>query len=183
MKNSILNLVFSVALLAMSSFILGCSDNLLQSDPVVESDISINKEGSNNSNIITEFIPESVTINLDLFLTGPTTAAGTFEISGVTTDMGSVSQEFRIAGQGNTSTVHGKKTLTGQNGKFEIRFQASIIPTSPTTSVAEGRFVILNGSGSYTGFHGQGTTYIELDFVTGSLTGVYEGQAVFDNRN
>lgn len=183
MKNSIVSLIFSITLLAMPLVISSCSDNIVQPGSVIESKNSISDKLSNNPNNIIESIPEQVTIYLNLTLTGPNTAAGTFEISGVTTDMGSVSQEFRIAGQGNTSTVHGKKTLTGQNGEFEIRFQANIIPTSPTTSVAEGRFVILNGSGSYTGFHGQGTTFIELDFVTGSLTGVYEGQAFFDNRN
>ena len=183
MKNSILNLVLSAALLAITSNILGCSDNLMQSDPVVESENSINKDGSNNLNNITESNPEAVTINLNLFFTGPNTAAGTFEISGVTNDTGSVNQEFKIAGQGNTSTVHGKKTLTGQYGEFEIRFQARITPTGPTTAIALGNFVILNGSGSYFGFHGQGETYIELDFAAGTLTGVYEGQAHFDNSN
>jgi hypothetical protein len=181
MKNSMLSLIFSVTLLAITLVVFSCGDNGVQPDSVIESKNSISNKLSDNPNNIIESIPEAVTINLNLTLTGPNTATGTFEISGITNDNGSVVQEFRIAGQGNSSTVHGHKILTGQDGEFEIRFQAKITPTSPTTSVAEGRFVILNGSGSYTGFRGQGTTYIELDFVTGSLTGVYEGQAHFDN--
>ena len=165
-----ISLLFGITIL---SFLLGCSEKIISPEA-----------NSDNLNKITEAVPSPVTINLELFFTGANTAAGTFNISGIVNDNGTVAQEFTLNGQpNNPGTAHGRKTLTGQDGEFDIRFQVRITPASPTTAVAEGRFVIMNGTGNYQGFHGVGTTYIEIDFVAGTLTGTYEGQAQFDNRN
>jgi hypothetical protein len=120
--------------------------------------------------------PEEVVITLDLYFTGPDTAAGTFSATGAVNDSGSVSQQFMFAGR----TAHGLKTIEGSEGTITIRFDVRLTPTGPTTAVAEGRFVILSGTGSYANLRGAGSTFIEADFVSGTLIGTYSGRAHYD---
>ena len=120
--------------------------------------------------------PEPLTITADLWLTGENSAAGTFNASGLLTDTGQAWQEFSII----DNTVHGVKTLVGAEGSITIRFQAQITWTSATTSIAEGRFVIISGTGAYEKLHGVGETYAELDLAAYQIRATYTGNAHFD---
>jgi hypothetical protein len=120
--------------------------------------------------------PEPLTIEADLWLTGPDSAVGTFETSGSFTDSGGASEVFFIA----DGTIHGVKVLVSTAGTFTIRFQARMMWTGPTTGIAEGRFVIVSGSGAYEKLHGVGDTYTELDLQASSIQARYTGTAHFD---
>ena len=120
--------------------------------------------------------PEPLTIEAELWMTGENSAAGTFETSGLFADSGAASEAFFIA----DGTIHGVKTLVGAVGTITIRFQAQMTWTGPTTGVAEGRFVIVSGTGAYEKLHGVGETYAELDLATYHLWASYTGTAHFD---
>jgi hypothetical protein len=120
--------------------------------------------------------PKAVTIDFSLMLTGPNTAEGTFTSAGAIEDSGGAAQEFTVSPpEGLPRTVHGIKTLMGAHGTITIEFNARVIPTSPTTSIATGRFTVLYGTGDYEGLSATGRTYAELDFMAGTIDGSYIG--------
>jgi hypothetical protein len=106
-----------------------------------------------------------------MVFTGPDTAVGTFEVTGVVNDIGSVNEQFTLAG----STVHGLKSLEGSEGALTIRFDGRVTPTGLTTAAVEGRLLTLSGTGSYANLRGVGSVFAEADFVDGTLTGLYSG--------
>ena len=120
--------------------------------------------------------PEPLTIGAELWLTGENSAAGTFEATGLFTDAGKASEVFFIA----DGTIHGVKTLVSAAGTVTIRFQAQLTWTGPTTGVAEGRFVIVSGTGAYLKLHGVGETYAELDLAAYHILARYTGTAHLD---
>jgi hypothetical protein len=120
--------------------------------------------------------PEPLTINAELLLTGENSAAGSFGTTGLFTTSGTASEEFFIAG----GTIHGVKTLVGMRGTITIKFQAQLTWTGLTTGEAEGRFVIVSGTGAYEKLHGVGVTYAQLDLSTYHISASYTGIAHFD---
>jgi hypothetical protein len=121
-------------------------------------------------------VPVPVTITAILDMTGPNSAAGSFDISGLFADTGVASEQFFTS----SNTIHGVKTLIGSEGTITIHFQAQLTWLGPTTAVAKGRFVIVSGTGAYEKLHGVGDTLAELDLVTGHLLATYTGEAHFD---
>jgi hypothetical protein len=119
--------------------------------------------------------PESMTIEVDMWMTGEDSAAGTFEADGLFVDAGNVSEVFFIA----ANTSHGIKTLVSAVGTITINYQVQLTWT-PTSGIAEGRFVIISGTGAYEKLHGVGETYAVLDLLTGHLVASYTGKAHFD---
>ncbi len=121
--------------------------------------------------------PELSVITADLYLTGPNSATGTFNANGdVFTESGTASEVFFTA----SDTIHGVKTLVGTAGSITIKFQAQLTWTSQITGVAQGRFVIISGTGAFEKLHGVGTTYATLDLSTGHLVATYSGTAHID---
>ncbi len=120
--------------------------------------------------------PEDLTINAALWMTGENSAAGSFGTTGLFTSSGAASETFFIA----NGTIHGVKTLVGAAGTITIHFQAQLTWTGVKTGVAEGRFVIVSGTGDYKKLHGVGTTYAQLDLATYSILASYTGTAHFD---
>lgn len=124
--------------------------------------------------------PEPLTIEAELWMTGPNSAAGIFSTSGLFDDygydFGDASEVFFIA----ADTIHGVKTLMGEYGTITLNFQAQLTWTSETTGFAEGRFVIVSGTGAYEKLHGVGETYAELDLATYHILATYTGKAHFD---
>jgi len=120
--------------------------------------------------------PEELTINAELWMTGENSAAGSFTTTGLFSDSGEASETFFLAAQ----TIHGIKTLVGSVGNITIRFQAQLTWTGPTTGVAEGRFVIVSGTGAYKNLRGAGESYAELDLATYHILASYNGTAHFD---
>jgi hypothetical protein len=119
--------------------------------------------------------PESVEISVDMWVNGENSAAGTFTMNGLVTDMGNVSEIFFIAG----NTSHGVKTLESAQGSITIDYQVRLTWTE-FRGIAQGRFVIISGTGAYEKLHGEGETHAELDLMTGHLVATYSGKAHFD---
>lgn len=127
--------------------------------------------------------PEPLTIDAQLWLTGPNSAAGTFEVSGLFEDygydFGDASEVLKFA----DGTVHGVKTLVGEAGSITINFQAQMTWKSTTKSIIEGRWVIVSGTGAYKKLHGVGETYAELDLAAypgPNIVATYTGTAHID---
>jgi hypothetical protein len=120
--------------------------------------------------------PEQLTINAELWMTGENSAAGTFNTAGLFAANGSASETFFIAAE----TIHGVKTLANAAGNITIRFQAQLTWTGPTTGIAEGRFVIVSGTGAYKKLHGVGETYAALNLTAYHILASYSGTAHFD---
>lgn len=120
--------------------------------------------------------PEPLTICAELWLTGENSAEGYFWTNGLFEDGGYASEVFSIA----ADTIHGVKTLVGEYGTITLNFQAQMTWTGPTTGVAEGRFVIVSGTGLYENLHGVGVTYAELDLAAYHIGACYTGHAHFD---
>jgi hypothetical protein len=122
--------------------------------------------------------PTPVTITINQNLTGPTTATGTFTASGAISDSGDYAEEFRLA---NSGAIQGIKTLTSESGTITLRAGGKLEFTSPTTAIIiEARWVILSGTGAYSGLHGQGSATVSVDFTTGTAVAIHEGVAHFD---
>jgi len=124
--------------------------------------------------------PEPLEIHADMWMTGPSSAAGIFWAGGLFADygyeFGDASEVFFIA----ANTIHGVKTLVGEAGTITLNFQAQLTWTGPTTGIAEGRFVIVSGTGLYENLHGVGETYAELDLSTYEIVATYTGTGHFD---
>lgn len=125
--------------------------------------------------------PETLQIHVAMSMTGSASAAGTFWTEGLFADsgmdIGDASETFFI----DEDTIHGVKTLIGDNGTILLKFQARLTWTE-TGGVANGQFTILSGTGVYEKLHGQGSTVAILDMtaIPPTLTATYEGQAHFD---
>jgi hypothetical protein len=118
--------------------------------------------------------PESLTIEVDMWVTGENSAAGNFTMHGLATDAGEVSEIFFLA----DDTSHGVKTLVSPQGTITIRYQVQLTWT-PQFGIAQGRFVIINGTGAYEDLHGVGTTYATLELANGHLLATYTGTGHF----
>jgi len=126
--------------------------------------------------------PEPLTIDAALWMLPDGTAQGCFSTSGLFVDWGAASEVLVI----HADTVHGVKTLVGQQGTITISFQAKITWWSATTSEAVGRFVITSGTGAYERLHGVGETVATLDLgcfgeeCAPNIVATYTGKAHFD---
>ncbi len=124
--------------------------------------------------------PEQLTIHADMWMTGEDSAAGTFAISGLFSDLGDASEVYFMAGR----TTHGVKTLVGEGGTITILYQARVTWTSQTTGEAIGKWVIVSGTGAYENLHGTGDTYAALDVFpepgNPQIEADYTGMAHFD---
>jgi hypothetical protein len=123
----------------------------------------------------TAIAPETLTIDVDMWVTGENSAAGTFIMNGLVTDSGDVTEIFFLA----DDTSHGVKTLVSAQGTITIKYQVQLTWT-PDYGIAEGQFVIINGTGAYAKLHMVGTTYATLYLDSGHLVGAYSGKAHFD---
>jgi len=121
--------------------------------------------------------PAEVVFSFDFYFTGPDSAAGSFQAEGAITDQGSGYEVFRYTDEG---TLQGVKVLEGSQGTIILRFNLEIIPTGPTTARTEVHFVIQSGTEAYENIHGVGTGEAVIDFVAGSLVGVFSGNVHID---
>ncbi len=119
--------------------------------------------------------PEPLTIDVDMWMTGENSAAGTFSMTGLISDTGTCSEVFFMA----DDTTHGVKTLVGSAGTIIIGYQA-LLTWTPTTGTAAGKWVIVSGTGAYEKLHGVGDAYAELDLGDFTLWATYTGKAHFD---
>lgn len=101
----------------------------------------------------------SITIAITQALTGETTSAGTFALSGARADRGSTTEQLTFGGPLSQSPVPVTftRTLTGASGTLVVRGAATLTFTSPTAATLAGTWSVQSGTGSYAGVAGSGT--------------------------
>ncbi len=107
-----------------------------------------------------------VRIAIQQALTGQTTSAGTFVISGFVADSGQTAEELTFGGPLTQSPVPVtfRRTLTGHNGTMVITGSATLSFTSQTNATLAGSWVVSSATGAYTG--GSGTLSGSANFGT-----------------
>ena len=92
-----------------------------------------------------------VQIAIQQSLTGQTTSAGTFAISGALTDSGQTTEELTFGGPLTQSPVPVtfRRTMTGRHGSIEITGSATLTFTSPTEATLAGTWSVTAATGAY----------------------------------
>lgn len=117
-----------------------------------------------------------VTITIAQSLTGQTTSAGTFTMTGARADNGSTTEELTFGGPLTSSPVPVTfvRTMTGAMGTLTVSGSASLSFTSQTAATLTGTWTVIRGTGAYANTTGSGTISGTADFgatpPTGSLT-------------
>jgi hypothetical protein len=98
-----------------------------------------------------------VSIAVQQSLTGETTSAGTFTMTGALSDQGPTAEVLSFGGPLTQSPVPVtfRRTLTGRNGTIVITGSASLAFTSPTAATLSGTWKVESATGAYA--KGQGT--------------------------
>jgi hypothetical protein len=117
-------------------------------------------------------------IGFSLHGTGPSSAAGTFVMSGRFEDSGTSNVEnislVPIAGS-NRSRLSGDQQFLGQRGTIFTHFTGVAFPNGDPHAVGEGRFRIVSGTGAYAGTQGRGSFLIVVDQVSNQFIGTETG--------
>lgn len=118
-----------------------------------------------------------VRIAIQQALTGQTTAAGTFAISGALADSGQTTEEITFGGPLTQSPVPVtfRRTLIGRNGTMVITGNATLTFTSPTDATLAGTWTVSSATGVYSS--GSGTLSGSANFgaTPPSAAITYEG--------
>ena len=121
-----------------------------------------------------------VSIAIQQSLTGETTSAGTFTMTGALSDQGQTSEQLAFGGPLTQSPVPVtfRRSLTGRKGSIIITGSASLTFTSPSEATLSGTWAVKSATGAYA--RGRGTLIGAANFgatpptasltYTGSLT-------------
>src|SRR5947209_12781222 len=122
----------------------------------------------------------SVSISVDMHLTGPTSAEGAFKASGAISDAGTATETFQIAADG--KSVEGDKTLVGSKGEVSLHFSGSIVPLQGGASLqVTGTWQAVSGTQAYSGISGGGPVNTILNMAAGTLHADYTGDVSVGN--
>lgn len=122
----------------------------------------------------------SVQIAIEQSLTGETTSAGTFQLSGSFADEGSTTETLVFGGPLNQPVVPVtfERTLVGQDGQITISGAATLTFSSATAATLSGDWTVESGTGRYANLTGRGALSGSANFgavpPTASLTYVGE---------
>ena len=122
-------------------------------------------------------IPDGpVSIAISQSLTGQTTSAGAFTMTGTRADSGSTTEELTFGGPLSQSPVPLTfvRTLTGRNGTMTVKGSATLTFTSQTAATLAGTWTVEKGTGVYASTTGTGSITGSANFgatpPTGALT-------------
>lgn len=117
-----------------------------------------------------------VSIAVQQALTGQTTSAGTFRMSGSFADEGVTTEELTFGGPLDASPVPVTfvRRLEGRDGVLVVKGSATLTFSSPTAATIAGTWRVESATGKYLAFVGSGTLTGNANFgvtpPTGSLT-------------
>lgn len=121
-----------------------------------------------------------VSIAIAQALTGQTSSAGTFIVTGARADSGSTTEEITFGGPLTASPVPLTfvRRLTGAAGTLTITGSASLAFTSPSAATLTGNWIVQSGTGVYINTTGSGAITGTADFGATPPTGtlVYTGR-------
>jgi hypothetical protein len=119
-----------------------------------------------------------VFIGFNLHGMGPTSAAGTFVMSGRFQDSGASAVEnislVPIA-DSDRARLSGDQQFVGQQGTIFTQFTGVAFPITSPHEVGEGGFVILSGTGAYAGVRGRGSFLVVVDQISNQFIGTETG--------
>lgn len=106
----------------------------------------------------------NVSIVIQQSLTGETTSAGTFAMTGALADQGTTTEALVFGGPLTQSPVPitFRRTLTGRNGTIVVKGSATLSFTTPSTAKLSGTWEVESGTGAYAS--GRGTLTGSADF-------------------
>ena len=115
-----------------------------------------------------------VTIAISQSLTGQTTSAGAFTMTGSRADSGSTTEELTFGGPLTQSPVPLTfvRTLTGRNGTMTVKGSATLTFTSQTAATLAGTWTVDKGTGAYASTTGTGSITGSANFGVTPPTGV-----------
>lgn len=116
----------------------------------------------------------SISIAIQQSLTGQTSSAGTFAVSGAVTDDGQTTEELTFGGALTQPTVPitFRRVLTGKRGTMTLKGSATLTWTSQTAGTLSGTWELESGNGLYASGRGTltGTANFAATPPTASLT-------------
>lgn len=96
--------------------------------------------------------------------------------SGAIADAGTMVDSSTIFA-GSSSTYHGFRTFTGEEGTFTTRFDVTISPTGdPNVLAVTGRWAVTSGTGDYDDVHGAGSIHESFDTSVPVIAGTWSGK-------
>jgi hypothetical protein len=121
--------------------------------------------------------PQNVTVSSTFIGVGDLssgTTSGTFCVTGAIVDCGTLSGDYRFSGLGHLKTgdpnaIHSDQTLTGRNGAISLGIDGLYGPFVNAVTTGSGRWVIVGGTGAYSGLRGEGTWTATADFTAAFL--------------
>ena len=124
--------------------------------------------------------PQDVSIEAHTERGCPAPASCIFVATGAINDAGTVTLDFVRATalpSPTVGTAQYVRTFHGQAGSLTIRLNSMLTGTDdPTLADEQGHWVIVSGTGAYSGLLGQGEESGVRDFANQSLDAVYTGQ-------
>ncbi len=101
----------------------------------------------------------AVTIAVQQALTGQTTSAGTFQMTGALADEGATSEELIFGGPLDKSPVPVTfvRRMQGRDGAIVVKGAATLTFSSPTAAALAGTWSVESATGKYTAYAGSGT--------------------------
>ncbi len=113
----------------------------------------------------------AVSIVIQQSLTGQTTSAGTFAMSGALSDQGATTEELVFGGPLTQSPVPVtfRRSITGTRGTIVLVGKATLTFTSPTAATLAGTWDVESGTGAYG--KGSGTLTGSANFAATPPTG------------
>lgn len=130
------------------------------------------------SDDVTEPSGGVVNIAIQQSLTGETTSAGTFAMTGALSDQGATTEALVFGGPLTQSPVPitFRRTMTGRNGTLVVKGSATLTFTSASKARLAGTWEVESGTGVYA--TGRGTLTGDADFGTTppSASVVYVGE-------
>jgi len=122
--------------------------------------------------------PNAILISWNLDFTSNTTADGTSTIAGAFSDEGTRHEDFTVTIKPNGEViVSGTIVIHATQGDLTEQFTGRIPPGDDPITLIEGSGFFTGGTGAYAGLSGHATFEGTIDFATGKLVGVTEGNA------
>jgi hypothetical protein len=123
--------------------------------------------------------PQTFSMTVVGFSTGPASSAGTWTSTGAIADSGTFATTFIFSGNPAPgalgAVVHAESTLTTAGGTITLRHTSVQTLVSPIEINLNGPTQIVGGTGAYDGIKGQGTMDLSLDLTNGNLTATVNG--------
>lgn len=118
-----------------------------------------------------------VVIGVEVHLTGPNSASGTFSAALAVSDSGTTTATFTVTpSHDDEGVLDGDQVFSGTLGSFTVHFRGTAFPLSSLRQVGEGRWRVTSGTLAYANLRGKGSFLVVADAVAGTVKGSLDGE-------